>query len=265
MSTSNQANKLLKVLAIGGSDPSGGAGIQADIKTLRRQGIYGLSALTAVTVQNTKGVDRVFPLPPQLVSEQISALAGDFDIMAVKIGMLAEAGIVEAVAAELRTHHLPGIVLDPIFYAHTGKELLSIEALPILIKNLLPLAEMITPNIKEAEIITKQRITNIEDMKIAAFRIGAMGVKNVFLKGGHLGDCATDILLCDGKLMVLRGEQIPGRQVHGTGCMLASVIAAELAKGKPLVEAARTAKVTVNRAVKYSLKLGKGLDILDNF
>jgi len=263
MSTSNQGNKPINVLVIGGSDPGCGAGIQADIKTLMRQSAYGLTVLIAVTAQNTMGVNEIYPLPPSIVAAQISALAADFDIAAVKIGMLAKPELVEVVVEAARRYNWPHIVLDPIIRAHTGKLLLKAGGLEVLKERLLPLAEVVTPNITEAETLAKLKIANLDEMKKAALKIGTMGVKNVFLKGGHIGDGATDILLCDNKLTILRGEPVAGAQVHGTGCMLSSIIAAELGKGSSTQAAALKAKETVNQAIKSSLKVGKGNRVAD--
>src|SRR4051812_30733626 len=236
-------------LTIAGSDSGGGAGVQADLKTFAALGVYGTCALTAVTAQNTLGVTAWEPVSTELVIAQIEALAGDLPPDAVKTGMLATAAIVEAVAAAIEGLELPNLVVDPVMIAKGGDRLLREEAIGAIKAHLLPLAEVLTPNIPEAEVLAGIGLASIDDMRVAARRIRAMGPRVVVVKGGHLGrdgpnghvgDVVDVVCTRDGEFE-LRGPRIDTRHTHGTGCTFASATAAQLALGADVESALRLA------------------------
>jgi len=257
-------------LTIAGSDPSGGAGIQADLKTFAAFGVYGASALTAVTVQSTRGVDGVAPLSADLVTAQIEALAGDLDIAATKIGMLATGAIVEAVAAAIEELELPLVVLDPVLVSSSGSRLLDDDGVAALREALIPLARVVTPNIPEAEALSGVRITTPADARAAARRIQDMGASAVIITGGH-GAATTDPatvedLLLDGDTFVEhRVARVDSAQTHGTGCTFASAVAAGLALGHSLPDAAARAQRYVAGAIAHAPRIGHGRGPLDHF
>ncbi|MDR0530874.1 MAG: bifunctional hydroxymethylpyrimidine kinase/phosphomethylpyrimidine kinase [Oscillospiraceae bacterium] len=225
------------VLTIAGSDSSGGAGIQADLKTIAAHGCYGMSALTALTAQNTRCVTAIHVPPAAFLTQQLAAVLTDFPPDAVKIGMLPDADCVRAVASALRNVSAP-IVLDPVMVATSGASLSEDSAVNAMIAELFPLAALITPNITEAECLSKLHISSEEDMLRAAKALPCP----VLLKGGHLG-CATDLLLADGREIWLRGEYLPCGETHGTGCTLSSAVACNLAMGHSMEESVRRAKL----------------------
>jgi len=225
-------------LTIAGSDSGGGAGIQADLKTFAAHGVFGTSAITAITAQNTVGVTAVFPLPADLVTAQIEAVATDIGLHAVKTGMLATAAIVEAVAAAIASLDLPNVVVDPVMIAKSGDRLLEPEAVSAMTTELLPRAFVVTPNIPEAEVLASMSIPTVKEARRAARRIREMGPQAVVIKGGHLEGADVIDLLWDGhELIELRAPRIESGNTHGTGCTFASAIAASLALGRPLREA----------------------------
>jgi hydroxymethylpyrimidine/phosphomethylpyrimidine kinase len=253
-------------LTIAGSDSGGGAGIQADLKTFAAHGVYGTSAIAAVTAQNTVGVTGFLALPADFVVSQIEAVASDLPPAAVKTGMLASAAIVEAIAAAIAALDLPSVVVDPVMVAKSGDRLFSEEALSALRDNLLPRARVVTPNIPEAEVLLDTQIRTLDDARAAAKRIHAMGPKAVVVKGGHLPGAEAIDILFDGKTFhEFRTPRIDTRNTHGTGCTFASAIAANLALGRPLVEAVRLAKDYVTGAIRHGLNLGEGHGPLDHF
>ena len=252
-------------LTIAGSDSSGGAGIQADLKTFAAHGVFGMSAITAITAQNTLGVTRVDVIDPGMVTAQIDAVASDIGIHATKIGMLANAAIVSAVAAAIRRHALPHVVLDPVMIAKSGAKLLDDDAVRALATELFPLAGVITPNAPEAEALTGLRITGIADLRRAASRLVEMGARAALVKGGHLEGPAIDVLWDGRTATELPAERLSTRHTHGTGCTLSSAIAARLALGDDLVSAARAAKAYVTRAILEAPQLGKGHGPLRHF
>ncbi len=253
-------------LTIAGSDSGGGAGIQADLKTFAAHGVYGTSAITAVTAQNTMGVSAVQALPADIVTAQIEAVASDIGVDAVKTGMLANAAIVEAVVAAIDTLELPNVVVDPVMVAKGGDRLLEDEAVAAVKSELLRRALVVTPNAPEAEVLAGVPVKTLDDARKAAKRILAMGPRAVIVKGGHLGGTEAVDLLYDGRTFLeLRGPWIDTRNTHGTGCTFAAALAANLALGRPLAEAADRAKQYVTRAVRAGFAIGHGHGVLDHF
>ncbi len=245
-------------LTIAGSDSSGGAGIQADLKTFLAHGVFGLSAVTAVTAQNTQRVDRIAPVSADIVAAQIDAVAADFRISATKIGMLAGSCIVEAVADAIARHGLPNVVLDPVLASTSGTRLLDDRGLEALRARLLRLATVVTPNAFEAEALVGFPVRDLEQARRAARHIVAMGARAVVITGGHLDGPATDLLYAAGDFTELPGERIESRHTHGTGCTFSAAIAARLARGDALVPAARAAKAYVADAIRRAPGLGHG-------
>ena len=245
-------------LTIAGSDSGGGAGLQADLKTFAAHGVFGLTAITAVTAQNTLTVSRVLALPPEMIRAQIAAVAGDFEIHATKIGMLANASIAAAVAAALDDYRLPHVVLDPVMVAKGGSRLLDDAAVAVLRDRLLSRAEIITPNAPEAEALTGLNIHSPDDLQTAAARLVEMGARAAVVKGGHLEGPAIDLLFDGVTATRLEAERVPGRHTHGTGCTFSSAIAARLALGATLIDAVRAAKAYVSEAIRRAPGLGHG-------
>lgn len=259
------SGRVSTALTIAGSDSGGGAGIQADLKTFQELNVFGMSAITAVTVQNTLGVSRVYPLPQEAAAEQIRAVGEDLGVDALKTGMLFSAPIIRAVAAEIRRFGWERVVVDPVMIAKGGAELLQQEAVLALKEELLPLALAVTPNIPEAEALAGMPIRTMEDRREAAKRIAAMGPKLVVIKGGHAGE--TDgsesgeviDLLYDGQTFTeLGGKRILTRHTHGTGCTFSAALTACLAQGVPVPEAVRTARDYIQAAIEDGLALGHG-------
>jgi hydroxymethylpyrimidine/phosphomethylpyrimidine kinase len=253
------------VLSIAGSDSGGGAGIQADLKTFSALGVYGMTAITAVTVQNTKGVSGYEELAPDTVGDQIRAVANDIGVDAAKTGMLASRSIVSAVADALRETRLANLVVDPVFVSKHGHPLLSDDAVEELRRSLLPLATLVTPNLPEAAGLTGARVETREDMLWAARAIIDLGVRAVLVKGGHLEASATaaDLFVDDGREEWLEAERVPTPHTHGTGCTLGAAIAAHLARGAELLDAVRSGKAFVTEAVRAALPLGQGIGPVD--
>jgi hydroxymethylpyrimidine/phosphomethylpyrimidine kinase len=254
-------------LTIAGSDSSGGAGLQADLKTFAAFGVYGTSAVTAVTAQNTAGVECVAPLSTDLVTAQIEAIAADITLHATKVGMLATAAIVEAVAAAIEELELPVVVVDPVMVSTSGTRLLDRDGVQALCTELLPLARVVTPNIPEAEALSGRRIRSLDDARGAARRIHEMGARAVIITGGHRdsGD-AVDLLFDDDHdFHEFRTARVEARSVHGTGCTFASAVAAGLALGFALTDAARDAQQYVAGAMRHAVSIGKGAAVLDHF
>jgi hydroxymethylpyrimidine/phosphomethylpyrimidine kinase len=249
-------------LTIAGSDSSGGAGIQADLKTFSALGVYGASAITALTAQNTIGVQAIHNVPPEFVGEQIKSVLSDLDVRAIKIGMLSTAAIIEAVVDALKSYtHIP-IVLDPVMIATSGDLLLEVDAINALKQRLVPLATVVTPNIPEVAAMTNQPLAPDEETMAAQGRVMlALGTKAVLVKGGHGdGPDSVDILLQNGKLSRFDVARIATQNVHGTGCTLSAAIAAGLAKGLMLEAAIAAAKAYVTAAIAASdqLRIGRG-------
>jgi hydroxymethylpyrimidine/phosphomethylpyrimidine kinase len=254
-------------LTIAGSDSGGGAGIQADLKTFAAHGVYGTSAVTAVTAQNTRGVEAWEAVSTELVIAQIEAVAADFAPAAVKTGMLANAAIVEAVAATIAEMELPNLVVDPVMIAKGGDRLLDEDAIATIRVELLRAAEVVTPNVPEAEMLAGAAITDETSMHAAAKRILALGPRVVVLKGGHLdlGPEVVDVVCTRHGAFELRGPRLDTRHTHGTGCTLASAIAARLARGEEAAAAVRGARQYVEGAIRHAPGLGGGHGPLDHF
>jgi hydroxymethylpyrimidine/phosphomethylpyrimidine kinase len=244
--------------ALASSDSGGGAGIQADLKTFAAFGVYGLSAITAVTAQNTQGVCQMSPMSPELMAAQVEAVAADFPIEAVKIGMLATSAHV-ATAAELITRlRLKNVVLDPVMMATSGHRLLDAPGVDALRARLLPLATVLTPNLAEAEALTGLRVQSLLDMERAAARLAELGARAIVMTGGHLDGPPIDVVWEAGTSTRLTGERLSSRHTHGTGCTFSAAIAARLALGDALLPAIREAKAYVAAAIARAPGLGRG-------
>ena len=253
-------------LTIAGSDSGGGAGIQADLKTFAAHRVYGTSALAAVTAQNTRGVTSWEPLSPALVRAQIDAVAADIGADAVKLGMLANAQIVCAVAAAIKAWRFSNVVLDPVMIAKGGHRLLEQDAVEAIRTSLLPLADIVTPNVPEAEVLAGMAVGTREDMREAAERILRMGPRVVLIKGGHLdGPDSIDLAVTTVDSFELRGRRIITTNTHGTGCTLASAIAANLALGLDTREALSQARAYVEGAILHAPRIGAGHGPLNHF
>lgn len=245
-------------LSIAGSDPSGGAGIQADIKTMTLNGVYAMSVVTAMTAQNTKGVSAILETDADFLGKELDAVFEDIFPDAVKIGMAASKRIIEKTAEKLSFYNAKNIVADPVMIATSGASLIGRKAVFALKEKLLPLADLITPNIPEAEALSGTDINNEYDMIKAAEKLSRELGCSVLIKGGHRKDSADDILFCDGRVVFFRGKRIGNPNTHGTGCTLSSAIAANLAKGYPLEKAVERAKEYISGALEAELDLGSG-------
>ena len=245
-------------LTIAGSDSSGGAGIQADIKTMSANGVYAMSAITALTAQNTMGVKSILEVTPQFLSEQLDCVFTDIYPDAVKIGMVSSSALIKVIADKLNEYHAKNIVVDPVMVATSGSRLIADEAIETLKKELLPIAKVVTPNIFEAEILADMKIANANDMETAAKKIAVTYGCCVLLKGGHSINDANDLLYTNGDCRWYMGNRIDNPNTHGTGCTLSSAIASNLAKGVPLESAVENAKEYISGALMYGLDLGKG-------
>jgi hydroxymethylpyrimidine/phosphomethylpyrimidine kinase len=256
------------VLTIAGSDSIAGAGIQADLKTFAALGVYGVSAVTAVTAQNTRGVGDVFALPPQTVRAQIDHIAADVEVAAVKTGMLATAEIVGIVADAARRFHWPYLVVDPVIAAGApgARTLLEPKAVSILKTRLLAVTSVVTPNVAEASVLSGVEVKSLDDAREAAKRIAELGPAAVIIKGGHLpGANAIDLLFHGGLFAELAAPRVTNAPIHGTGCTFASAIAAGLALGDDIPAAVQRAKGYVTGAIEHSLAIGDGARILNHF
>lgn len=250
--------KMKTALTIAGSDSSGGAGIQADIKTMTVNGVYAMSVITALTAQNTTGVRSVMNVTPEFLEEQMDCVFTDIRPDAVKIGMLPSAELMRAVAGKLREYGAVRIVVDPVMVATSGSRLMEEDAVQVMKEELFPLADVITPNLPEAEVLSGRTIVTEQEMEDAAAWIGQTCRTAVLLKGGHQRNDANDLLYRDGSLRWFRGKRIMNPNTHGTGCTLSSAIAANLAKGFSLEESVERAKEYLSGALADQLDLGKG-------
>ncbi|MEW8969104.1 MAG: bifunctional hydroxymethylpyrimidine kinase/phosphomethylpyrimidine kinase [Mesobacillus sp.] len=251
---------MKKALTIAGSDSGGGAGIQADLKTFQELGVYGMSALTAVTAQNTLGVQGVFPMTAEAVARQIQSVGEDIGADAVKTGMLFNAEIIEVVAEKIKELSWEKVVIDPVMIAKGGASLLQQQAVSALKKHMLPLCLIITPNIPEAEVLTGMSISTMDEKKDAAKRIHELGAKNVVLKGGHEEEAAQSVdVLFDGRdFTFFSSPRINTKHTHGTGCTFSAAITAQLAKGASVQEGVSVAKEFIQAAVANPLDIGNG-------
>ncbi len=249
---------IARVLTIAGSDSGGGAGIQADLKTITVMGGFGMSVITALTAQNTLGVHAIHEVPPDFISAQFDAVASDIGIDAAKTGMLASVEILRVVVEKIRQYKVEKLVVDPVMVAKGGASLIRREAREILSRELLPLSMVVTPNIPEAEVLTDVIIASPSDMKAAAKMIYDMGAKHVVIKGGHLIEGAVDLLYDGRDFYEFPFERVPTKDTHGTGCTYAAAITTGLAMGKSVLEAVEEAEKYVASAIRHALRLGGG-------
>ncbi len=245
-------------LTIAGSDCSGGAGIQADLKTFSAHGVFGMSVIVSVVAENTARVLQIQNITPEMIAAQLDAVFEDIPPDAVKIGMLSSPECMRAVAAKLREYRPANVTIDPVMYAKNGCPLMDPSSIGALIEEVLPLADLLTPNIPEAECISGMKIESLEDARRAAERIHEMGCRAVLVKGGHAIGDAADTLYDGSAFYTFRAERIDTKNTHGTGCTLSSAIAANLAKGADLRTAVENAKRYVTTAIRHALPLGKG-------
>jgi len=254
-----------RVLTIAGSDSGGGAGIQADLKTFAALGCYGMSAITALTAQNTRGVSDIHPVPPAFATAQIAAVLEDIGADAVKIGMLYSVELIRAVADSLKHYQTRHIVLDPVMVAQSGDRLLQNDAVGAIAEHLMPLAEVVTPNIPEAEVLVGRMLRTRDELRAAACELARHGSKSILIKGGHLeheDSCDLLYLAGENRFVELTAERIRTRNNHGTGCTLSSAIAAHLARGSGIEDAVRRAKEYISHAIRagadYAIGRGHG-------
>lgn len=245
-------------LTIAGSDSCGGAGIQADIKTMTANGVYAMSAITALTAQNTTGVSDIYEVSPEFLEAQLTAIFEDIKPDAIKIGMVSSSELIKTIAVNLKKYNGKNIVLDPVMVATSGAKLISDDAIATLKEDLIPLATVITPNIPEAEVLSEMTISNEEDMIKAAAYISEKYKCAVLCKGGHSINDANDLLYSNGTYRWFYGKRIDNPNTHGTGCTLSSAIASNLAKGRDLNESVEKAKAYISGALSAMLDLGKG-------
>jgi len=252
-------------LTIAGSDSCGGAGIQADLKTFAAFGVYGTSVITALTAQNTVGVRAIADVDPKFVAQQIDAVAEDLEIGAAKTGMLARTSVIEAVADRLRAHRLPHLVVDPVMVATSGDVLLEPDAVTCLRERIIPLATLLTPNLREAEVLTGRPVTDPVQMRDAARALLDTGARAVLVKGGHLAGDAVDVLYDGRDFREFSAPQIETRSTHGTGCTLSAAVTACLARGFGLDEAVAAAKRYITRAIATAPGIGHGAGPVNHF
>ena len=251
-------------LTIAGSDSSGGAGIQADIKTMMANGVYAMSAITALTAQNTTGVTAILNVTPEFLAQELDAVFTDIYPDAVKIGMVSESELIRTIAARLKQYGAKNIVVDPVMVATSGAKLICDEAVDILKTELFPLASMLTPNIPETEVLTGRAVRSAEDMIEAARQIADTYHCAVLVKGGHNLNDANDLLYTDGSYRWFKGKRIDNPNTHGTGCTLSSAIASNLAKGLPMEVSVERAKEYISGALSAMLNLGQGSGPMDH-
>ena len=254
-----------KSLTIAGSDSGGGAGIQADLKTFASLGVYGTSAITAVTSQNTLGVTDIVNVPAKSVISQIEAVISDIGTDSIKIGMLSNASIVNAVSSYISQSNFEKVIVDPVMISKSGYKLLSESAIKSMIKMLIPISFIITPNIPEASIISKTKIHSIESAKIAAKKIVKLGAKACIVKGGHFDGPPIDVFYDGKKYETFKSERINTKNTHGTGCTFSAAIAAYIAKGENIISAISKSKNYINCAIQEDFLVGKGHGPLNHF
>jgi len=257
---------LARALTIAGSDSGGGAGIQADLKTFHEIGVYGMSVVTALTAQNTVGVHAVHVPPADFVRAQFDAVVRDIGVEAAKTGMLATADVIKVVAAGIREYGITRLVVDPVCASKHGDKLVADDAIDALRSEILPLAEVVTPNLGEVEVLTGVTVRDVGDLRAAAEAMKALGPRWVLVKGGHLpaGQDAVDLLYDGEQAIEVRGERIDTADTHGTGCTLSAAIAAHRARGDDVVAAVRAAKAFVTGAIRHGLRLGSGIGPVDH-
>ena len=258
-------NYKIPTLTIAGSDSSGGAGVQADLKTFSAIGTYGMSVITAVTAQNTRGVFLVEELSEEIIKRQIEVIFDDIMPKAVKIGMVSSPEIIKVIVDTLKKYNLEYLVVDPVMISKGGYSLLRPEAKKNLIKYLIPMSYLITPNTLEAEEITGIKITNLEEMKEAGYKILKLGPKYVLMKGGHLEGDAIDVLIGEDTFEVYKQERLDRKNTHGTGCTLSSSITSHLALGYSIEDAVKLSKEYITEAIRNSFDIGKGIGPVHHF
>jgi len=256
---------MKKVLTIAGSDSCGGAGIQADLKTFSAHGVFGMSVITAVTAQNTRGVFGVQDISAEMIQKQIEAILEDISVDAVKIGMVSKIETIKAISETLNRYSIRNLVVDPVMVSKSGYHLLQPEAKEALVKWLLPMAAVVTPNLPEAEVITGMKIHNLKEMEKAAVEIHRMGPDYVLIKGGHLEGEAVDVLYDGQAFIYYNFPRINTKNTHGTGCTLSSAIASNLAKGMSVNTAIERAKEYITIAIEHSFSIGKGVGPTHHF
>jgi len=262
---------MKKVLTIAGSDSCGGAGIQADLKSFSANGVYGMSVITAITAQNTMGVFAVQDLEEEIIKAQIDAIFTDIVVDAIKIGMVSKISTIDAISEKLELYKPKNLVLDPVMISKSGYSLLKPESKTALIKKLIPLATLITPNVPEAEEILREvnaditSIETVEHMESAAKELYKLGCENVLLKGGHIQGEAIDVLYDGSEIVHFYSERIHTKNTHGTGCTLSSAIAANLARGFSMKDAIKNSKEYITTGIKHSLDIGHGVGPTNHF
>lgn len=258
-------NYKIPTLTIAGSDSSGGAGVQADLKTFSAVGTYGMSVITAITAQNTQGVFAVEELSEEIIKKQIEVVFDDIEPAAVKIGMVSSPEIVMAIVDSLKKYNPKYLVVDPVMISKSGYALLRPEAKKALIEELIPMAYLLTPNVLEAEEITDTRIENVDDMREVGKKILDLGPKYVLMKGGHLDGDAVDVLIGDGVFEIFKEERLDRKNTHGTGCTISSAITSYLALGYDVKEAVALGKVYITEAIRNSFDIGNGVGPVHHF
>lgn len=256
---------MKKLLTIAGSDSCGGAGIQADLKTFSAHGVFGMSVITAVTAQNSQGVFAVEDISPYIIQKQIEVIFDDISVDGIKIGMVSKIETIKIIVETLGKYKPENLVIDPVMISKSGFDLLKSEAKEALIKHLLPMSTVVTPNLPEAEVITGFEIKTIEDMEKASKIIHKMGPKYVLVKGGHLEGEAVDILFDGTNFTYYKSSRINTKNTHGTGCTLSSAIASNLGKGLTINKAIKEAKNYITTAIKKSFPIGKGVGPVHHF
>lgn len=252
------------VLSIAGSDSSGGAGIQADIKTIIANGCFAETAITALTAQNTLGVRDILNVTPEFLENELDAIFEDIRPDAIKIGMVSDKNLIKSIVKKLKQYNAKNIVVDPVMVATSGSKLLSDDAINTLINELIPLADIITPNIPEAEVLSGIKINNINDMERAIKIISKLGSKSVLLKGGHMINDANDLLYYNNELTWINGKRINNNNTHGTGCTLSSAIASNLAKDYDIITSIKRSKYYLSNCLMQMLNLGSGSGPMDH-
>ena len=250
---------MKRILTIAGSDSGGGAGIQADLKTITLLGGYGMSVITALTAQNTLGVQDIFEVPAYFVERQMDAVLSDIGVDAVKTGMLVSQEIIEVISNIITQYKIKKLIVDPVMLSKNGAFLLRKEAREAFVRQILPLAWVITPNLMEASVLTGLKVNSLEGMKRAAHQIHALGARHIVVKGGHLRGKPVDLLYNGKTLVEIRGPRIRVKNTHGTGCTFAAAVATQIALGETVEEAVRKAKRFITRAIQSGLDLGKGI------
>ena len=254
----NQVPPISRILTIAGSDSGGGAGIQADLKAITVLGGFGMSVITALTAQNTLGVTSIFEVPLDFIGEQFDTVVSDIGVDAVKTGMLVNPEIVRLVARKVAEHGIQNLVVDPVMVAKSGDALLSKEAETTILDTLIPLADVVTPNLPEAAALSGISVKTLDDMRRAARKISEFGAKNVLIKGGHLSGKSVDLLFDGVEFVEFSSDRIKTKNTHGTGCTYAAAIAVRLGQGVPLREAVGNAKAFITTAIRHGFSIGKG-------